>query len=112
MCPSEYMEANTSCSTANSADGGFFKMKGEKMWDDTEISILTSHGLGALNVADLVAAFNTIPLHEKLNIPEEALPVRTLLVFFCFILCFRVCDVMSEVTKLTFVCELLTVVWK
>ncbi|ROT72194.1 hypothetical protein C7M84_009437 [Penaeus vannamei] len=61
---------------ANSADGGFFKMKGEKMWDDTEISILTSHGLGALNVADLVAAFNTIPLHEKLNIPEEALPKR------------------------------------
>lgn len=53
-------------------------MKGEKMWDDTEISILTSHGLGALNVADLVAAFNTIPLHVQLNIPEEALPVRTL----------------------------------
>ncbi|XP_037795323.1 muscle M-line assembly protein unc-89-like isoform X2 [Penaeus monodon] len=61
---------------ANSADGGFFKMKGEKMWDDTEISILTSHGLGALNVADLVAAFNTIPLHVQLNIPEEALPKR------------------------------------
>lgn len=72
---------NNFFSTANSTDVGFFKMKGEKMWDDTETGILTSHGLGALNVADLVAAFNTIPLHVQLNIPEEALPVRSFLLY-------------------------------
>ncbi|KAK4312895.1 hypothetical protein Pmani_015719 [Petrolisthes manimaculis] len=54
--------------------GGYLKLKGEASWDKDEASILTSHGLGALHVADLVAAVNTLPLYTQLNIPEESLP--------------------------------------
>lgn len=58
---------------ANSG-GGHLRLKGESSWDETETNILTSHGLGALRVADLVASINTIPLYTQLNIPEESLP--------------------------------------
>lgn len=51
------------------------QLKGESRWDEAEMGILTSHGLGALRVADLVAAINTVPLYTQLNIPEESLPV-------------------------------------
>lgn len=54
--------------------GGHLILKGESLWDDTETSILKSHGLGALHVSDLVAAINTIPLQVQLNIPESSLP--------------------------------------
>ncbi|KAK7072427.1 hypothetical protein SK128_004686 [Halocaridina rubra] len=54
--------------------GGHMMLKGETLWDDTESNILRSHGLGALHVADLVAAINTIPLQVQLNIPETVLP--------------------------------------
>ena len=50
-------------------------LKGENLLDDNETNILKSHGLGALHVADLVAAINTIPLHTQLNVPESCLPV-------------------------------------
>lgn len=59
---------------ANSG-GGFLQLKGESSWEDDEASILTSHGLGVLHVADLVCAISTLPLYTQLNMPEESLPV-------------------------------------
>ncbi|XP_064079488.1 uncharacterized protein LOC135196576 [Macrobrachium nipponense] len=55
--------------------GGHLMLKGENLLDDNETSILKSHGIGSLHVADLVAAINTIPLQVQLNIPEASLPV-------------------------------------
>lgn len=62
---------------ANSG-GGFLQLKGESSWEENEASILTSHGLGVLHVADLVSAMSTLPLYTQLNMPEESLPESVL----------------------------------
>ncbi|XP_045110510.1 protein piccolo-like isoform X2 [Portunus trituberculatus] len=54
--------------------GGYLQLKGESNWEENESSILASHGLGVLHIADLVSAINTLPLYTQLNMPEESLP--------------------------------------
>lgn len=57
-----------------SSGGGYLQLKGESNWEEDESSILASHGLGVLHIADLVSAINTLPLYTQLNMPEESLP--------------------------------------
>ena len=69
------------CSPANSG-GGYLQLKGESNWEENESSILASHGLGVLHIADLVSAINTLPLYTQLNMPEESFPVSSSILIF------------------------------
>ena len=66
---------------AANSGGGYLQLKGESNWEENESSILASHGLGVLHIADLVSAINTLPLYTQLNKPEESLPVSSVFHF-------------------------------